>query len=616
MAMAQSAPEEFVNQVRAAVDIVDVVGEYVQLKKRGRAYLGLCPFHSEKTPSFNVNAERQFYHCFGCHAGGDVFSFVMQVEQLSFPEALQKLADRVGLTPPAPLAHEDNPMQSVKAKMYEAYRFVAKLYHYVLTSTPYGSEALRYLENRGFTRTTIDEYMIGFAPESWDFVKDNLVKRNFPLELMVEAGLLSSNDRGRVYDKFRKRVIFPIQDSQGEVIGFGGRSIDGSEPKYLNSPETLLFNKSRTIFNLHRARSQMRKRNQAILFEGYADVIAAWQAGISNGIATLGTAFTEQQAHLIRRNTDQVILCYDGDFAGQDATAKAIDQLQKAGCTVRIAPLPQGSDPDDYIRQYGAEQFSQQVLLQAMPVTSFQLKHLRSKTVIQDEADKAEYVRQALEFIVTLPNAIERDMYERQLSEEYSLSLEAVKTEAKKLYKQQKIMKQRDKVTAPWNNSINNGKFMVTKAPAHENAERMLLYYMLRDPEIALRVQQECNADFQVDEHSALAAYLYAYYAEGHPADPGAFIHYVEDEKCKQLASGLAMMECRDDVSDKEIEDYIKQVNNYPVRAELQRLREQQKQLNLQAGSTIDEEQRKKLIIEAALLGMKIAEMENALREG
>ncbi|MCG7319828.1 DNA primase [Brevibacillus laterosporus] len=614
--MAQSAPEEFVNQVRAAVDIVDVVGEYVQLKKRGRAYLGLCPFHSEKTPSFNVNAERQFYHCFGCHAGGDVFSFVMQVEQLSFPEALQKLADRVGLTPPAPLAHEDNPMQSVKAKMYEAYRFVAKLYHYVLTSTPYGSEALRYLENRGFTRTTIDEYMIGFAPESWDFVKDNLVKRNFPLELMVEAGLLSSNDRGRVYDKFRKRVIFPIQDSQGEVIGFGGRSIDGSEPKYLNSPETLLFNKSRTIFNLHRARSQMRKRNQAILFEGYADVIAAWQAGISNGIATLGTAFTEQQAHLIRRNTDQVILCYDGDFAGQDATAKAIDQLQKAGCTVRIAPLPQGSDPDDYIRQYGAEQFSQQVLLQAMPVTSFQLKHLRSKTVIQDEADKAEYVRQALEFIVTLPNAIERDMYERQLSEEYSLSLEAVKTEAKKLYKQQKIMKQRDKVTAPWNNSINNGKFMVTKAPAHENAERMLLYYMLRDPEIALRVQQECNADFQVDEHSALAAYLYAYYAEGHPADPGAFIHYVEDEKCKQLASGLAMMECRDDVSDKEIEDYIKQVNNYPVRAELQRLREQQKQLNLQAGSTIDEEQRKKLIIEAALLGMKIAEMENALREG
>ncbi|MBG9773765.1 DNA primase [Brevibacillus laterosporus] len=614
--MAQSAPEEFVNQVRAAVDIVDVVGEYVQLKKRGRAYLGLCPFHSEKTPSFNVNAERQFYHCFGCHAGGDVFSFVMQVEQLSFPEALQKLADRVGLTPPAPLAHEDNPMQSVKAKMYEAYRFVAKLYHYVLTSTPYGSEALRYLENRGFTRTTIDEYMIGFAPESWDFVKDNLVKRNFPLELMVEAGLLSSNDRGRVYDKFRKRVIFPIQDSQGEVIGFGGRSIDGSEPKYLNSPETLLFNKSRTIFNLHRARSQMRKRNQVILFEGYADVIAAWQAGISNGIATLGTAFTEQQAHLIRRNTDQVILCYDGDIAGQDATAKAIDQLQKAGCTVRIAPLPQGSDPDDYIRQYGAEQFSQQVLLQAMPVTSFQLKHLRSKTVIQDEADKAEYVRQALEFIVTLPNAIERDMYERQLSEEYSLSLEAVKTEAKKLYKQQKIMKQRDKVTAPWNNSINNGKFMVTKAPAHENAERMLLYYMLRDPEIALRVQQECNADFQVDEHSALAAYLYAYYAEGHPADPGAFIHYVEDEKCKQLASGLAMMECRDDVSDKEIEDYIKQVNNYPVRAELQRLREQQKQLNLQAGSTIDEEQRKKLIIEAALLGMKIAEMENALREG
>ncbi|WP_232695354.1 DNA primase [Brevibacillus daliensis] len=614
--MAQSTPEEFVNQVRSSVDIVDVIGEYVQLKKRGRAYLGLCPFHSEKTPSFNVNAERQFFHCFGCNAGGDVFSFVMQMEQFTFPEALNKLADRVGLTPPVPISSEENKQHSAKATMYEACNFVARLYHYMLTSTPYGAEALRYLENRGITRKTIDEYQIGFAPDSWDFLKTQLAKRSFPQDLMVEAGLLSSNDRGKIFDKFRKRVIFPIYDSQGEVIGFGGRSIDGSDPKYLNSPETLLFNKSKTIFNLHRARPSIRKRNQAILFEGYADVIAAWQAGITNGIATLGTAFTEQQAQIIRRNTDQVILCYDGDAAGQEATSRAIEQLRKTGCTVRIAPLPQGTDPDDYIRQFGAEQFSQQVLLQAMPITSFQLKHLRSKIVIQDEADKAEYVKQALSFIVSLPNAIERDMYERQLAEEYGLSLEAVKLEAKKLFKQQKLSNQRDKDTTRRNNSINNGKSAVAKAPAHEMAERMLLYYIMRNPEIAWRVQQECNVDFQVDEHSALAAYLYAYYAEGRQPDPGAFIHYVEDEKCKQLASGLAMMQCKEDVSDKEIEDFIKQVNNYPIRAELIALRDEQKQLNLQATGSEDEERRKQLVIEAALIGMKIAQLENALKDG
>lgn len=616
--------DEFVSQVRAAVDIVEVVGEYVQLKKSGRAFLGLCPFHSEKSPSFNVNAERQFYHCFGCGAGGDVFSFLMNMEQLTFPEALHKLADRAGIELPAVQTKQqetESPEKQLKRTMQEAHELVARLYHYVLTETPYGVDAMKYLTQRGMSLQTLSEFQIGFAPDSWDFVTQFLKKRDFPLDVMVEAGLLAKSEAGKIFDRFRGRVMFPIHDSQGKVIGFGGRLLDSSQksqPKYLNSPETPLFNKSDTLFNLHRARSYIRKRKQALLFEGYMDVVSAWQAGFTQGIATLGTALTEQQARIIRRNVDSVVICYDGDLAGQEATNKAIQILQQAGLTVRIAPLPQGTDPDEFIRQHGAESFSQQILLQAVPVTAFRLKHLRRQFVLNDETDKARLISKALEIINELDSPVERDLYQRQLAEEYSLSLSDLKWESKRVYRMQKTERQRDKVAPAWNNSINNGKGTLAKTlpPAYYTAERMLLYYMMRDQAIAARVQQECTSPFQVDEHDALVAYLYAYYAEGNPEDPGTFIHYLQDDSLKQLASGLAMMECKEDVSDLEIGDYIKQVNNYPKRAELERLREEQRSLHLQATAADSEDTRKQLEMQAAFTGMKILELENALKEG
>ncbi|MEJ8547999.1 DNA primase [Brevibacillus borstelensis] len=618
--MAGPNSADFVNQVRAAVDIVDVVGEYVQLRKSGRAFLGLCPFHSEKTPSFNVNAERQFFHCFGCGAGGDVFSFLMKLEQLTFPEAVHKLAERAGIAvPQAQEEEEAAPEKKAKQIMLEAHQLVSKLYHYVLTETPYGHEAMKYLQKRGISRQTIDEYEIGFAPDSWNFVTSFLQNRRFSLELMVEAGLLAKSEAGKIFDRFRGRVMFPIHDSQGKVIAFGGRTLDPSAPaKYLNSPESPLFSKSTTLFNLHRARPFIRKRKQALLFEGYVDVISVWQAGFPQGIATLGTALTEQQARMIRRNAESVVLLFDGDAAGQEATAKAITILQEAGIVVRIAPLPPGTDPDEYIRQHGAEAFSQQVLLQAMPVTAFRLKHLRDKHVIQDETDQKQFIEKAIEIVNELDSPVERDLYLRQLAEEHSLTLDAIKWESRRLYKQQKSDRQRDKVTPAWNNSINNGKVTLAKTlpPAYYTAELKLLAYMMRNRHIADRVQAECTGSFQVDEHDALAAYLFAYFAEGHQEDPGQFIHYLQDEALKQLASGLAMMECRDDVSDQEIGDYIKQVNHYPKRSELERLREEQRTLHMQAAAADSEEARRELEIQAAVIGMKILELENALKEG
>lgn len=618
--MSGPTSEALINQVKTAVDIVELVGEHVQLKKSGRNLVGLCPFHSEKTPSFHVNAERQFFHCFGCGKSGDIFSFVMELDHLTFPEALHQLAERAGIAVPQPKQWEAHGEDDGKRAMYEAHRLVATLYHQVLTASPYGQQALKYLQERGMSHQVITQFQLGFAPNSWDFVTRFLHKRGFDPANMVAAGLLARSESGRIFDRFRGRVMFPIHNSQGEVVGFGGRSLDGAHPKYMNSPETPLFNKSGMIFNLHRARSAIRKRNQAILFEGYVDVIAAWQAGIDNGVATLGTALTEQQARTIRRNAEQVTICYDGDAAGQEATAKAIDLLQEAGCSVRIAPLPQGMDPDEYIRQHGGAAFSQQVLLQAMPVTAFRLKHLRSQYVLKDEADQARYIQEAVEVISKLNSPVERDLYERQLASEFSLSLDALKQETRRAYKRQKLRERRDKLAPVWNNSINNGNFTLLKsqtlAPAHLNAERMLLYYMVRSKEVTSRVQQECKVDFSLDEHCALVAYLYAYYAEGYPADPGRFIHYVKDEKCKQLASGLAMMECKETVSDQEIDDYIRQVNNYPKRTQLQQLRAEQKHLHLQATQAVDEETKRELVTKAAIIGMRIVELENALKDG
>lgn len=609
--------EELIQQVRSSVNILDIVSEYVSLKKSGRAMVGLCPFHSEKTPSFNVNQDKQFFKCFGCGKGGDVFTFLMEIEQISFPEALQKLAERAGIAMPH-AEHEEISLPDPRQRMYEAYLFVTKLYQHVLTATPYGRQAMEYLRKRGISEQTIEEFQLGYAPDSWNFVTDKLHSRGFDLSMAVDAGILAENEAGKVFDRFRNRIMFPIHDTQGRIIGFGGRSLDGSHPKYLNTPETPLFQKSKTLYNLHRARQAMKKRDQVIVFEGYMDVISAWQAGFHQSIATLGTAFTEHHAKLIRRNTQQVILCYDGDNAGQEATERAVGPLQQAGCNVKIAPLPQGIDPDDFLRKKGAEAFSQQVLLQAVPVTTFRIQQLRSRFRLHDEADQASFIQEALRIIAQLDSAVERDLHERALAEEFNLSPEAVKLEARRIYKQEKSNRQRDKLNRDWNNTSNNGKFTLPKGlpSAYENAERHLLYHMMHNQEIAERVEKECHAPFHIDLHSALAAYLFAYYAEGYPADVARFIHYVEDEKCKQLASGLAMMECSEDVSDQVIGDYIRLVNNYPKRAELDRLREEQRLLQLQAVSAEDEEQRKQIVIQAAILGMKIHELENALKEG
>ncbi|GAB7386334.1 DNA primase [Bacillaceae bacterium] len=611
--MARPIPEELIDQVRNHFDILDVVAEYVQLKKSGRYYFGLCPFHSEKTPSFSVSPDKQIFHCFGCGAGGDVISFIRKIEGLEFLEAVKFLADKAGI--PWPL-DEEKSAGSAEAEeknlMLRAHELVAKLYQHILWKTEYGRIGLEYYQKRGFSPATIKEFSLGYAPDAWDLAANFLRRRRFPPELMVKAGLLVHKETGdgkedRFFDRFRGRAIFPIWDSQGRVVAFGGRVLGDGQPKYLNSPETPLFNKSFHLYNLHRARPEIRKKQQAVLMEGYVDVITAWQAGIRNAVATLGTALTERQARILRRNAEQVVICYDSDAAGQEAAVKAGDLLAAAGCSVKVALMPKGLDPDEYIRRYGGEHFAKNILLQAVTLTAFKLQHLRISYELQDEADRMRYIQAALTVISRLRNAVERDHYLRRLAEEFHLSLDALKEEQRHIFRKLKKKEaKRDNLENKWNNSINNGKRLVANPvhPAYYNAERYLVALMMRNREIAEQIREKIGGAFNVDEFAALSAYLYAYYAEGNAPDPGKFMQRLRDDRLIETASELAVAEINENVTEKEIADYIKKVLNYPKWLEIERLKEEMKR-----------QERIENHMEAARLGMEIFRLQKELKE-
>jgi DNA primase len=606
--MVTMIPEEIIDQVRNSLQIVDVIGQYVQLRKSGRSFMGLCPFHSEKTPSFSVVEEKQIFHCFGCGAGGNVIGFTMRIEGLSFPEAVQYLADKAGIEMPHSQSQDPEKQQEAnqpRQTMYQAYDLVAKLYHHVLHETNYGLEPREYITSREIQQVTAQEFQLGFAPDSWDFITAFLQKRGFDTELMQQSGILAKREYdSKPYDLFRNRLMIPISDAQGRVVAFGGRLLGEGQPKYLNSPESPLFNKSNILYNLHRARQEMRKKKQAVLFEGYMDVITAWQAGVTNGIASLGTSLTENQAKIIRRNTESVLICYDSDRAGIEAAMKASGVLISAGCNVRIAHLEDGLDPDDFIKKYGAEQF-QDKLEQSLSITSFKMEYLKRQYDVTDENQRMQFISRILEQIASLPNAVERDHYLRVLAEDYNYSLEALKQEQRKALYRQKKANGRDKLSRKWNNSIDNSRYMPVKSlmPAHHNAERKLIALMLLDRKWADEIASKVGGNFNVDEYAALAAHLYNYYAMGNQADPGKFISGIDDEKLIEKATELAVEEMNVDITSRELSDYINQIVNYPIWKEIEALKEQQKQMEKQGK-----------VIEAAQLGVQMLRLRKSLK--
>jgi len=577
-------PQEVIDAVLKHHDIVDVVGKHVHLTRQGRYLKGLCPFHSEKTPSFTVTPEKQIFYCYGCGAGGGTIKFVMQIEGCSFAEAVRQLAEEAHI----PITWDDRPQEPTeeqleRANLYEAHEHAAKLYHYILINTGEGKKAVDYLRRRGFTDKAIETFQIGYAPAGWDTLTQFLRRRGFELPLMEKGGLVASRSEGAGYiDRFRDRVMFPIRDAKGKVIAFAGRALGDVQPKYLNSPESPLFNKSRNLYNLHLARPAIRKQRQLVLFEGYADVIKAWEAGVANGVATMGTALTEEHAAVIKRNADQVIVCYDGDDAGQSAAFKSIAILEGAGCRVKVAMIPDRLDPDEYIERYGSDRFVRDVIESAVTSVKYKLVYTKKNFRLQDDDGKLRYIRHALGIIAEIPAPTEREHYLKELGSEFDYSFETLKQEMNQIRQQlQKIRANGDNMAIPWNNAMNGGGRSAERAPsllpAYHNAERKLLEVMMHDREVALMVQERIDDQFNDETHAALAAYLYAYYALGNEPDVSKFIATLQDERLESAASSISMMDTFQGATEQVIEDYIQIITGY--RRQMRTIRQKKEEL-------------------------------------
>lgn len=576
--MAKQIPEEIIEEVRKSNDIVDVIGEYVQLKKQGRNYFGLCPFHGEKTPSFSVTQDKQIFHCFGCGKGGNVITFIMEMESYSFIETITFLAERSGVDlPEGVLEQQESQIPKENQNILSAYEWLTKLYHHLLRFTKDGKEGYHYLKERGITDEAIDEFQIGFAPNSKDFTAQFLKKKGFHQALLVQSGLLSIQNDNSVTDRFRGRVIFPIRNHIGKTIAFGGRSISGGEPKYLNSAESEWFQKGRLLYNFDLAKKHIRKENTVVLFEGYMDVISAYQAGIQNVIATLGTALTEYQAKLLNRYVDTVILCYDGDRAGLEATYKASNLLQNVNCQVKIANLSEGLDPDSYIKTYGGDAFKENVINASDTYFTFFMRYVKKDYNLNLEADRIRYIEVILKELGKIDSPIEREYYLREISDDFNLSFETLASEVSSIREKQGQFK--DKSVK---NSNNNKVFTPYQnkrlLPAFHKAEKKLLSYMLQDAFIAEKVQQELGANFNIDMHKIIATHLYAFYEEGHTPDVSLFVERIVDTELQQQITQIAMVEVPDDVSDEEINDYIHIIKaQHNDKLDIQTLKEQQR---------------------------------------
>lgn len=431
-------PPAFLDELAARNPIEEVVGQYVNLKRSGSNLFGLCPFHGEKTPSFSVAPDKGIYYCFGCHKGGGVINFEMEIEGLSYPDAVRALAQRVGMEVP-----DDEEYQSRYRKQERLWALAKEAARFFVTQlyAPTGAEGLRYAQSRGMSKGTLTRFGIGFAPDSWDSLCKAMRAKGYTDEELKDAGLVSvSQKNGNIFDRFRNRLMFPIIDVRGNVIGFGGRVMDNSTPKYLNSPETEIFNKRKNLFALNVAKKT--KLGYLILVEGYMDAIALHQYGFDCAVASLGTSLTEEHAVLLSRYTEQVVLIYDGDEAGQNATRRAIPMLERAGLQVKVLQMRDAKDPDEFLKKFGADRFKL-LLEESSNRVEYQLRAIQKKYDLNVDEDRVKFISEAAELVSSLGNAVQREIYGNRVAEVGKISSDAMKIEVNKAFKRRQYREKR-----------------------------------------------------------------------------------------------------------------------------------------------------------------------------
>lgn len=521
-------PDEIIEEVRNRNDIVDVVGSYVKIQKKGSSYFGLCPFHNEKSPSFSVSGHKQIYYCFGCGAGGNVISFVMNYENYTFPEAVKALADRAGIKlPEIEYNQEAKEKQSKRALLLEINKEAARYFYYQLRSER-GQIGHRYFAERGLSEETMKKFGLGFAMKTSNDLTRYLQHKGYSDDLLVEAGISTFDERYGLHDKFWNRVIFPIQDINHKVIGFGGRVMGEGTPKYLNSPETMVFDKSRNLYGLNFARTS--RAGNFILCEGYMDVIAMHQAGFTQAIASLGTAFTSGQANLIRRYTDEVLLSYDSDGAGTKAALRALEILKEAGLTGRIINLEPYKDPDEFMKHLGKEAFAERIR-QAENSFMFELRMMKREYNLEDPEDKTKFHKEIARKLCGFEIEVERENYIQAVAAEYHIGFENLRKLVNQYAAQTGFAKPVDKPKS--------GIQKKQTAEDHKKrTQRMLLTWLTDEPEIYRQIARYIKpSDFTEELYGRVADLLFADLAAG-TYNPAAILsRFADMEEQREVAS-------------------------------------------------------------------------------
>ena len=420
--------DELIEEVSRSNDIVDVISQYVQLKRKGRNYFGVCPFHNEKSPSFSVSPDRQIFKCFGCGVGGTAYTFLMKIEGISFKEAVEQLAERANIQLPKLENNADTAKEELKEKVLKINEFTAEYYHQNLYK-PTAKIAQEYVKKRKMNRETLESYRIGFSGK-YDELYKALKNQGFGEKEILESNLVRKNDKGRYYDFYQERLMIPICDVRGKVIAFGGRALGDENPKYMNSPDTIVYNKGRHLFGLNLAKKDCKKR--LLIVEGYMDVISLHQRGITNVVGSLGTALTEQQGWLLRKSTEQIILGFDADNAGQTAVARSMEILQKMGCDMRVLQIEGVKDPDEFIVKFGEGRFNLAVD-NAISVVEFRVKNLKKELNLENTGDKIKFLNETAKILSKVENTIEREIYIEKIAKGYNISKEAIFAEVNKL---------------------------------------------------------------------------------------------------------------------------------------------------------------------------------------
>lgn len=529
--MKDNSLDDFIENVRAQSDIVSVIAGYVSLHKRGKNFWGCCPFHHEKTPSFSVSPEKGFFYCFGCHTGGNVFNFVMKIENIAFLEAVKLLARRSNI--PFPEKHK-TPAEMAKehetAQLFKALELAKNFFQACLVKTSFGTQARNYLVKRGISKDLMEKFQLGYAPPLWDKLLNALTERGFEIDTLAKAGLIVKRTSGDgYYDRFRDRIMYPISDIRGRIIGFGGRVLNEGQPKYLNSPETEIFNKRNTLYGLDKAYHSIRSLGNVIVVEGYMDVISLHSVGITNAVASLGTAFSVEQARTLRHYAQEIYFAYDSDAAGQNATLRALSTVRAMGIPIKVITIPDGKDPDEFIRKHGRESFDV-ILKEAISLLDFQLQFALRNHDISTLEGKVAVVSQVVPILSDVDNAVEVNYYITHLSKLLSIDESAILSEYRK------YINKKDK-------NVNIGQTNYNRIPkdglnpACTQAERQIIRFMFDDIGLIPYVMAQLPIEEIYDSsRKEIIDLIYNEYNIGKSADPSRIVHKLSDEGKNELS--------------------------------------------------------------------------------